>query len=131
MNQCLNCHNKLQTGKTFCSISCSGNYTEKKSIEKWLNGKLPGHTGKTNKVKPFVRAYLFRKYKFKCSKCGWGILHPDSNMPPLEVNHIDGNSENTIESNLELLCPNCHSLTKNFRNRNKGNGRKFRRIGAA
>lgn len=42
---------------------------------------------------------------------------------PLEVNHIDGNAKNNIEENLELLCPNCHSLTHNFRNLNKKSAR--------
>ena len=35
------------------------------------------------------------------------------------VHHIDGNSLNNIESNLQLLCPNSHSLTENFGSRNK------------
>jgi 5-methylcytosine-specific restriction endonuclease McrA len=38
----------------------------------------------------------------------------------------DGNSENNLEENLRLLCPNCHSLSPNFRNLNKGYGRKWR-----
>jgi 5-methylcytosine-specific restriction endonuclease McrA len=29
--------------------------------------------------------------------------------------------------NLELLCPNCHSLTKNYKGSNKGQGRQWRR----
>lgn len=39
---------------------------------------------------------------------------------PLEVHHIDGNHYNNDITNLQLLCPNCHSLTDNFRGkRNK------------
>lgn len=33
----------------------------------------------------------------------------------LEVEHIDGVTENNDESNLLLLCPNCHSLTPTWR----------------
>ncbi len=44
------------------------------------------------------------------------------------MNHIDGNSENNKEKNLELLCPNCHSLTPNFKGLNKGNGRHSRML---
>lgn len=33
----------------------------------------------------------------------------------LEVHHIDGNRLNNILENLQLLCPNCHSLTDNYR----------------
>jgi 5-methylcytosine-specific restriction endonuclease McrA len=126
MKKCLQCKNPLRTGTKFCSLKCNGQYTEQKSIELWLDGKLSGHTGVTKKVKPFVRSYMLKKYNNKCCKCGWCIPHPDTDIPPLEVNHIDGNSENTTEPNLNLLCPNCHSLTPNFKNRNKGNGKRMR-----
>ena len=41
---------------------------------------------------------------------------------PLEVHHKDGDSLNNEMSNLELLCPNCHALTKNYRGRNINRG---------
>jgi 5-methylcytosine-specific restriction endonuclease McrA len=107
-------------------LICCGKYSEQTSIDNWLAGKVCGHTGKTKKVKPFVRAYLFKKYNGSCSKCKWNTPHPSTGMPVLESNHIDGNAENTIESNLELLCLNCHGLTLNFKNRNKGNGKRNR-----
>lgn len=38
---------------------------------------------------------------------------------PLELHHINGdNTDNRIE-NLQLLCPNCHALTDNYRGRNR------------
>jgi len=38
---------------------------------------------------------------------------------PLELHHINGNRfDNRIE-NLQLLCPNCHSFTDNYRRRKK------------
>ena len=36
----------------------------------------------------------------------------------LEVHHIDGNRKNNELNNLQLLCPNCHSYTSNFRSLN-------------
>lgn len=49
----------------------------------------------------------------KCECCGnteW------QGIPiPLEVHHIDGNCLNNNIENLQLLCPNCHTLTDNFR----------------
>jgi hypothetical protein len=37
----------------------------------------------------------------------------------LEVHHIDGDRTNNNLPNLQLLCPNCHSYTDNFRKCNK------------
>lgn len=37
---------------------------------------------------------------------------------PLEVHHLDGDNLNNTIENLQLLCPNCHAQTENFRNRN-------------
>ncbi|PPD51194.1 MAG: HNH endonuclease [Methylotenera sp.] len=53
-----------------------------------------------------------------CSHCGLDVW---LNQPiPLELDHIDGNSNNNNITNLRLLCPNCHALTPNYRGKNKG-----------
>jgi len=52
-----------------------------------------------------------------CSKC-----RNDSWLDapiPLELDHIDGNSENNDLKNLRLLCPNCHALTSTYRGKNQ------------
>lgn len=36
---------------------------------------------------------------------------------PLEIHHVDGNRTHNDIHNLRLLCPNCHALTDNWRNR--------------
>ena len=36
----------------------------------------------------------------------------------LEVHHKDGNHQNNELENLQLLCPNCHSYTDNWRGKN-------------
>ena len=38
----------------------------------------------------------------------------------LELHHIDGNNTNNLLENLQILCPNCHSFTDNFRGSKKG-----------
>ena len=126
MSKCLNCKNEINTGSKFCSRKCSGSWREQQSIDLWLNNQIPGHKGKVKNIKSFVRNFLLRTYKNSCCKCGWNTPHPISGIPPLEVNHIDGNAEHTVISNLELLGPNCHSLTLTYRNRNKENGNRIR-----
>jgi Zn finger protein HypA/HybF involved in hydrogenase expression len=50
---------------------------------------------------------------WKCEKCGnteW-----NGNPIPLELHHIDGDNTNHTLENLQILCPNCHAQTDNFR----------------
>ena len=54
--------------------------------------------------------------------------NPVTNNVPIQLDHIDGNSDNNSLDNLKLLCPNCHSLTPTFGALNKGNGRELRRL---
>jgi len=72
-----------------------------------------------------IRKYLFRKYNNKCQKCGWNTMSDFTGKTPLEVSHIDGDFKNNKEENLELLCPNCHSLTKYQKSLNIGRGRPY------
>lgn len=39
---------------------------------------------------------------------------------PLELHHINGTRTDNRISNLQLLCPNCHALTDNYRGKNIG-----------
>jgi 5-methylcytosine-specific restriction endonuclease McrA len=47
----------------------------------------------------------------KCEMCG--IENWLGKDITLELHHIDGNRFNNDLSNLQILCPNCHSLTPN------------------
>ena len=50
--------------------------------------------------------------EYKCAICG---IHSWQNNPlTLQLHHLDGNSQNNSLSNLQLLCPNCHSQTDNY-----------------
>jgi hypothetical protein len=55
-------------------------------------------------------------------KCGWGEVNKFTNKVPIEIEHKDGNCENNRLDNLELLCPNCHSLTSTYKGANKSEG---------
>jgi len=68
-----------------------------------------------------LRRRLIREgyFEHKCSKC-LNDIWMGSPMP-LELNHIDGNHLNNSLNNLEIICPNCHALTPNYRGKNIGN----------
>ena len=53
----------------------------------------------------------------KCECCG--ISEWNGKSIKLQVHHIDGNRKNNDLSNLQLLCPNCHSQTDNFCSKNR------------
>jgi hypothetical protein len=120
-NFCLYCGNSCV--KKYCNISCQHNLLRENNIKEWKCGNKLGYTGKTKQIKNFIRQYLLKKYDYKCHKCGWNERNPTTGSIPLEVNHIDGNAENCKEENLEIICPNCHSLTHNFRALNKNSKR--------
>lgn len=113
---CLNCGKQLlschSTAK-YCDNICQAEYEHKEYIRRWKEGKERGMKG-TRSISKHIRDYLFDKYNSKCQICGWGEINPITNESPLHVHHIDGDATNNSEENLQLLCPNCHSLTGNF-----------------
>lgn len=67
-----------------------------------------------------LKKRLFREgYKdYKCESCG--LTEWMGKPIPLQIHHINGHHYDNRISNLQILCPNCHSLTDNFcRNKNK------------
>ncbi len=121
---CLNCESNIVTHrktKKFCSSKCVNEYKHAQTIKDWLNGENSG--GSVYGASSSVKRYLRKIRGNKCEKCGFCVVNIYTNKVPLEVNHIDGNWKNNELSNLELLCPNCHSLTHNYKARNKGKGR--------
>ena len=53
----------------------------------------------------------------KCENCGLEEWLGQSIA--LEVHHIDGDRSNNSLENLQILCPNCHAQTENWRKRDK------------
>ena len=125
MKVCVYC-NKILTNHQYkyCAIKCQFDYQYREYIHNWKGGKL--NNIQTRNISKYLRRYLLEKSKGKCSQCGWNKVNPITKRSALEVDHKDGNSENNSELNLRILCPNCHSLTTNFKNLNKGMGRKWR-----
>ncbi len=122
LSNCINCKKELNYYQfKYCSKFCESEYKEKIVFQKIENGDITLDSR-------YYKRYLIKKYGEKCMKCGWHETNSTSGFIPIQLEHKDGNSENHNLNNLELLCPNHHSLTPTFGILNKGNGRKRRRF---
>jgi len=119
---CKNCDKELHAGKVYCSVKCQQDYQQKTWVQSWINGEIEGSAG-TWHISGRIRRWLHEQSNNSCTKCGWNKVNEYTGKVSLQVNHIDGNWKNHRPENLELICPNCHTLTENYGARNKGNGR--------
>jgi len=125
---CLECGKdaefRVSKKNIYCSISCQTSHKHKQFIESWLSGNITG--AGVNGASSHIKRYLLEQQNHKCAKCG---INSWNDQPiVLELEHKDGNSSNNSRNNLECLCPNCHSQTLTYKNRNTGNGRHLRRL---
>ena len=93
----------------YCNHICSHNHRIQRTLDAWL---------KDNSQPIFKKAlkrYLLDKVDNKCEQCSWSKKNPTTGNSALELHHKDGNPKNNCVNNLEILCPNCHSLTSNFK----------------
>lgn len=143
MKVCPKCGTAHNKAGIFCSRSCANSRVfsdeakHKKSIalkgksitrvipnlDKWranikqawldkYNAKSFEELGMENK-----RRRVFEEQNYCCNKCG--VSEWQGFKIPLELEHKDGNNQNNARTNLEGLCPNCHSITDTWRGRNK------------
>ena len=117
---CIHCGLHVIKGNTagkYCSISCQKKHQSDVKMKEWIRSNIK--IGKS-----IARRYLNETQGYKCSVC---LLSEWLKKPlVLEIDHTDGDAYNNRPENLRLICPNCHSQTSTFKNRNKGNGRKLR-----
>lgn len=126
---CAYCNINLTTysQKEYCSNRCRLEKAHTDYIANWKAGLEKGYwKGKNYPITAHVRRYLLERAENKCEQCGWNQVNKKTGNIPLTINHKDGNVENCNEKNLEVLCPNCHSLTENYGSLNKGNGKRKR-----
>ena len=122
---CLYCGKPLGRKQfKYCSSKCQRDYEYQEYIKRWKLGLETGMSGEYG-LRKRIRRYMLEKAGYKCEKCGWAGINLRTHQSPLEVHHIDGDYRNNTEENLQVLCPNCHSLTENYKFLNK-NGRKGR-----
>jgi len=114
---CLNCGKCLiRKQKKFCSFNCQNQYyRENKTIPSILSGECRNVSS--------LKKYLFETRGENCEKCGQGTIWNGEKLT-LQLDHIDGNSDNCKLENLRILCPNCHTQTDTFSARNHTNSKR-------
>lgn len=111
-----NSSTKLLRSK-FCSVRCQQELKWRTRVEAF----------ERNEIGFSPRQY--RRYRSKgdvprCDCCG---MSEWLGQPiPLEVDHIDGDSNNSQIHNLRIICCNCHALTPTYKGKNRGKGRQTR-----
>jgi predicted nucleic acid-binding Zn ribbon protein len=120
INKCLNCNNEISSKKKYCDNKCQVLYERNILFNRIKNGDITLYEKN-------YKNYLIYFFGEKCMRCGWNEKHKITGKVPIQLEHKDGNSDNNCLDNLEILCPNCHSLTLTFGSLNKGRGRKNRR----
>jgi ssDNA-binding Zn-finger/Zn-ribbon topoisomerase 1 len=121
---CKNCGGDViklasNTGQ-YCSNTCQGEFEIAQRVAGWLAGEYK-QTPEQTPV--WIRRHMLEVSNCECSICKWAERHPDDKLPLVEIDHIDGDGTNHAFDNLRVLCPNCHSMTSTFRNRNKNSTR--------
>lgn len=122
---CKNCGNIYKhynwNIRIYCNNKCQGEYESKLRLNKWLNEGI----GWLGQIPSWAKNYLIKQRGYQCEECK--ITEWNNKPILLECDHIDGNHKNNTLENLRLLCPNCHSQTPTFKNKNRGKGRISRR----
>jgi len=138
---------KLEDFKHTCQF-CSKKYIKKISLRVHLNSCIQGPRGQQVAIEretkrrkeeeelmslPFEqlksslrRERIFKEQSSSCNRCK--LTSWLGEKITLELEHKDGNHFNEARENLELLCPNCHSLTDTWRGRNKNKGKSGKRV---
>lgn len=111
----------------YCNNTCKSEYEYQEYIKQWKEGNISGGSG-TDWISKRIRRYMLEKNHECCELCGCNLKNPYTNLSILQIHHIDGDCQNNNESNLQLLCPNCHAMTDNFGSLNQISNRNYRQL---
>lgn len=113
---CKNCNKNYDHDRSskgiYCSKKCQFLWQHE---NKWLPAWKEGKTTR----REIIRKRLTEDRGYKCEICG--LSEWEEKSITLQVDHIDGVSDNNMPDNLRLLCPNCHSQTPTYKGGNKKN----------
>jgi hypothetical protein len=112
--KCINCNSELNSyNKKYCNNKCQQEYRYKTATISLIE------SGKSTNVSS-IKKYLKNKNGCHCNECGIGESWNGKQLT-LQLDHINGNSDDNGLNNLRLLCPNCHSQTETYGSKNNGN----------
>jgi hypothetical protein len=125
MRQCRGCGSALskRSQKVYCGNACQASVRRETSTKLWLES---GEAFIGTRRDHYIRQYLAKAQSGRCAICGAASVWLGQPLA-MVLDHIDGDPTNNRRENVRLICPNCDSQLPTYKNRNRGNGRSYRR----
>lgn len=93
--------------------------SSRKGVMKYKEEEIFSLNGKATHA---LKKLFLTKAKYECTECKTSYWN--GKPITLELDHINGNNRDNRLENLRLLCPNCHSQTHTYKNKEKRGLRK-------